>query len=135
MYLLVFQSPYENAWSKLQKKKKEDGLFSIKSKHPSLRKKQECKKSKNRIVQGKQEEQQCYLIRIISTFQNWTHGKGQAIKREYNMKFSNTWSISPQVCDCYCLPGSAGTNTEQPSLWPSTVDERAKVTEDTQIQL
>jgi hypothetical protein len=44
-----------------------------------MRKNQECKKGENRMVQGEQEGKQCYLIRIISTFQNWTWGKGKEL--------------------------------------------------------
>ena len=58
----------------LTKKQRKMVFHNIKSKYPSLMKNQECKEGKNRMVQGQQGEQ-CYLIRIINTFQNWTQGK------------------------------------------------------------
>jgi hypothetical protein len=94
------------------KKQRKMVYHSIKSKYPSLRKNQECKEGENRMVQGQQEGEQCYLIRIISTLQNWTQGKRQGFKPSYKMKFGITWSISPYVCDSCCLSGSPGTNTE-----------------------
>ena len=91
-------------------------FHSIKSKYPSLRKNQECKEGENRMVQVQQEGEQCHLIRTISTFQNWTHGKRQGFEPRYKMKFGINWSISPRVCDCSYLSGSPGTNIETANM-------------------
>ena len=93
------------------KRQRKRVFHSIKSKYPSLRKNQECKEAKNRMVQRQQEGLQCYLITIISTFQNWTQGKRQGIEPGYEMKFGITWSTSPRACDRCCMSGSPGTTT------------------------
>ena len=94
------------------KKQRKMVFHNIKSKYASLTKNQECKEGENRMVQGQQEGEQCYLIRTISTFQSWTQGNRKGFEPRYKMKFGNTWSTRPRVCDRCCLSRSPGTNTE-----------------------
>ena len=92
----------------LMKKQSKMVFRNIKSKYPSLMKNEECKEGENKMAQWQQEGQQCYLIRNIGTFQNRTQGKRQGFEPRYKMKFSNTWSIRPRVCDRCCPSGSPG---------------------------
>jgi hypothetical protein len=50
-----------------------------------------------------------YLIKIVSTFENWTKSEKQGTEPSYKMKFRGTLSTSRVHC---CLPTSPDKNFE-----------------------